>query len=177
MGICSSNNNITNTQDSLPRQRRQRRHKKVVEAYTTTDYELLAATNEISKFSLKGQEFLGKVVDVYDGDSCKIVIRVKGVLEKFDVRMYGYDSPELKLPKNDRNREAKKAKALEAKKFLEEKVLNKLVKIHCDDFDKYGRILGTIYANKTDEIEKESVNADMIREGHGYEYFGGTKRK
>ena len=49
---------------------------------------------------------------------------------------------------------------------------NQLVYIKCGGFDKYGRLLGTIYINKDDD---KSVNDIMIENNHGYEYHGGKK--
>ena len=49
-----------------------------------------------------------------------------------------------------------------------------LVYIKCGEFDKYGRLLGTLFLQETDLI---SVNDMMIQQGHGYSYDGGTKQK
>ena len=51
--------------------------------------------------------------------------------------------------------------------------MNKVIEVHCGDFDKYGRVLGTIYVNESDE---QSINDLMIANGHGYAYDGGTKK-
>ena len=40
-------------------------------------------------------------------------------------------------------------------------------------FDKYGRLLGTVKLNHSD---KKTVNDIMVEEGHGYPYYGGTKK-
>ena len=40
-------------------------------------------------------------------------------------------------------------------------------------FDKYGRLLGTLFLNEKDT---KSVNQIMIDNGHGYKYDGGTKK-
>ena len=50
---------------------------------------------------------------------------------------------------------------------------NQLVYLKCGGFNKYGRLLGDIYINKTDT---ESVNDLMIKNNHAYEYHGGTKK-
>ena len=46
-----------------------------------------------------------------------------------------------------------------------------LVEIHCGAFDKYGRILVTVY----NESEAISINSTMLTEGHGKVYLGGHK--
>ena len=49
---------------------------------------------------------------------------------------------------------------------------NQLIYVKCGEFDKYGRLLGTIFINKKDKI---SVNEMMINNNFGYVYNGGTK--
>ena len=46
-----------------------------------------------------------------------------------------------------------------------------LIRIKCHEFDKYGRILITAFRDN----EELSINQQMINEGHGYAYDGGTK--
>jgi hypothetical protein len=58
-----------------------------------------------------------------------------------------------------------------------------LIRIKCGEYDKYGRILITAYnedydldTNKNEEeLFKDSINYQMINEGHGYIYNGGKK--
>lgn len=38
------------------------------------NYEGLAALNDAPVFSLDGNTYIGKVRDIYDGDTCKIII-------------------------------------------------------------------------------------------------------
>ena len=127
------------------------------------------------KFTLEGQTKLCKVVSVYDGDTCKVVFDHNGVINRWNVRMNGYDTPEMRPSKSLPNRDEIKQKAIASRDYLKSLVYNKdqLVYIKCGEFDKYGRLLGDIYINKEDE---ESVNNLMIKTGHGYEYHGGTKK-
>ena len=50
---------------------------------------------------------------------------------------------------------------------------SQLVYLKCGKFDKYGRLLGTIFLNEHDTV---SVNELMVNNGYGYEYHGGTKK-
>ena len=80
--------------------------------------------------------------------------------------------PSRSLP----NRDEIKAKAKESKAYLKSLICNneeQLVYLKCGEFDKYGRLLGTIYVNQNDE---KSVNEIMIQNGYAYEYHGGTKK-
>ena len=57
------------------------------------------------------------MIDVYDGDTCKVVFDLNGCLNKWNVRMEGYDSPEMRISKNDPDRDQRK-KPIEAKNIL-----------------------------------------------------------
>ena len=137
--------------------------------------ELEKCDNTIKLFTLKDEYKLCKVVDVYDGDTCKVVFDLNGCLHKWNIRMEGYDSPEMRISKNDPDREEKKKKAIEAKQYLKNLIMNEnqLVYIRCGEFDKYGRLLGQIFLNKNDTI---SVNDLMVDHDYGYVYNGGSKK-
>ena len=130
-------------------------------------------TNDIELYKLKGN-YRAKVVDVYDGDTITIVIFNKCGFEKHKLRMYGYDSPEMKPKLDVPNREQEIIKAKAAKRYLSDIVLNNIVEFESMGFDKYGRLLGKIY--KLDYCSKVDLNQLMIDNGHGYPYFGGTKQ-
>ena len=125
-------------------------------------------TDEIQLFSLNNHYTTGKVVDVYDGDTCTIVFKWEGKYRKFKCRCYGYDSPEMKPRLNIENREDIIKKAKEAKLRLQQLTAG-VVNIRCLHFDKYGRLLVELFNDNT------SINSTMIEEGHGYIYHGGTK--
>jgi micrococcal nuclease len=113
-------------------------------------------------FNFKDKEFEAKCVKVYDGDTVTMAFMVFGEYYKFNIRMYGYDSPELKS-------ELDAAKALEAREFLAATILDKTVLLKCGKYDKYGRVLGIVYLNGVD------INSTMISNGHGKPYYGGKK--
>ncbi len=125
-------------------------------------------------FNLKGETHLAKVVKCYDGDSLHCVFKHDGKYQKFNVRMYGYDTAEMRpsrsLPENVRRDE--KNRALEAKHRLQELVLDKIVVLECVGFGKYGRLLANVKISDDDE---RTVNQLMVDEGYGKEYFGGHK--
>ena len=124
----------------------------------------------------------GKVVNIYDGDTCKIVCNypIKSKLTRFPCRMYGYDSPEMKPLKSVVNRDAEIAAAKQAKEhfcnILSE--TSEKVWIYSRGLDKYGRLLADLYKTKQDAINrKNSINDRMVNDGHGTPYFGGTKEQ
>ena len=128
------------------------------------------------EFSLEGKIKLCKVVDVYDGDTCKVVFNLNNKVYRWTIRMEGYDSPEMRPSKKKENRELEIQAAKEARDYLKGLVQNdnQLVYIKCGDFDKYGRLLGTLYLHKNDSI---SVNQMMIESNQGYVYNGGTRKE
>lgn len=136
---------------------------------------LRKCTNQIPKFSLEGETKLCKVVDVYDGDTCQVVFKHNNMMNRWSVRMTGYDSPEMRPSTKIVDRDAIKKKAIEAKIYLKEMIMNdgQLIYLKCGKFDKYGRLLGTLYINETDDM---SINDVMIKTNHGYEYHGGKRK-
>jgi endonuclease YncB( thermonuclease family) len=143
--------------------------------FTSTSSKLKKASNSTPFFSLKNKFKLCKVVDVYDGDSCKVVFSLRGEVNKWTIRLKGYDTPELRPSKLKENREEEIACAKKARDYLSKLVMNEgqLVYIKCGDFDKYGRLLGTLFLKEKDVL---SVNQMMIDNGHGYKYDGGKKK-
>ena len=127
------------------------------------------------KFTLDGEIKLCKVVDIYDGDTCRVVFNHNNHINKWNIRMTGYDTPEMRPSKSLPNRDKIKAKAVESKMYLKSLIMkeNQFVYLKCGTFDKYGRLLGEMYINKEDTV---SVNQQMIDNKYGYEYHGGTKK-
>jgi len=148
--------------------------------------------NTYPLFSLNGYTTYAKILRNYDGDTVNIIFMYKEIPMHIKARLYGYDTSEMKPLLDDPNREEKKNKALEAKKRLwylctkqeEEKSHKTLIKIKCGNYDKYGRLLITVFnedyeidpLKTNNELFKDSINNQMITEGHGYPYYGGTKQ-
>jgi endonuclease YncB( thermonuclease family) len=131
-------------------------------------------TKTVPYFNFNGKKFVAKPCDIYDGDTFGVVFYYNNELIKYKCRCYGYDTPEIKPSLSNPNRDKEKELAIKAKnRFIEliNKSENKLITIECLKFDKYGRILVNVYNN----VDTESVNDIMIREGHGKSYLGGTK--
>ena len=139
-------------------------------------YQLRACTKENTPpYGFEGQTMLGKIVSVYDGDTCHAAVRINGQLQVIHVRCYGYDSAELKPSKSMVNRDVEIAKAKEAKQVLEELVLNKIVKLSIKGNDKYGRFLAILFLRGW--CQDIDINKEMIARQQGVEYYGGTKTR
>ena len=131
---------------------------------------------EIPYFSFSGKILIAKPCHVYDGDTFSIIFKENGQYIKYRCRCIGYDSPEMKPLKTNTNREHEKDLAIKAKNRLIEllyKNPNKLIKVQCFEFDKYGRILVNIW----NMVDIKSINLIMIEEGYGKPYDGGKKEK
>lgn len=130
-------------------------------------------------FSFNGKSFYAKADVPYDGDTLTLCWMWKGEPIKYKCRCYGYDSPEMKPSLSNPNRIREKELAQLAKIRLTELVMsspNGLVWVECGAFDKYGRVLVTLYSDPSLLFSK-SINQLMIDEGHGKPYFGGTKEQ
>jgi len=116
-----------------------------------------------------------KIVDVYDGDTFKACIYYRNQIIKINCRTLGYDSPEMKPRLNIENRTEHMRNAVLARDYFKELVNypNKIVYLHCHKYEKYGRVLVTVYKNGCNKTK--SINDMMIDAGHGYAYNGGTK--
>jgi micrococcal nuclease len=127
------------------------------------------------RFTLAGNEYLGKCISVYDGDTVTVAFKPfhkdgnidPGGIYKYSIRLTGIDTPEIRT-KN----ENEKKEAIAIRDILRGKILNKFVIIKCGGFDKYGRLLGDIY----NEDQSIHYNSWLIEQGYAYKYDGGTKR-
>ena len=128
-------------------------------------------TDDVKQLCLKDEEKTGKVVSVYDGDTIKVVFPLHNTLYKWNCRLGRVDTPELRT----KNKLEKKYGYIVRDK-LREKILNKVIKIRCGDFDKYGRLLTELYVVNENQ-EDESVNQWLIDNNYAFEYDGGTKKK
>lgn len=145
--------------------------------------QLSKCTNELTPYyKFDNMKFYCKVIDVYDGDTITIAIKLHKKIFKYKVRMYGYDSPEMKPRRSNVNRDEIIKEAKKAKEVISELILNKIVviKIEKNTWDKYGRLLGTIYSKIIPGITMKAynlnVNEYMIKKELGYKYYGGTKK-
>ncbi len=133
------------------------------------------------------------VESVYDGDTITLLVPIKihvfNMLSSNEVdiksdnnksnciyfndikiRLYGIDTPEIKPVKNLPNRDEHIKKAKEAKDFLSNQILGKIIKVEFLSNDKYGRPLAKIYINNI------CLNDLMIEKGYAKKYDGGTKQ-
>lgn len=128
---------------------------------------------------------LAKVISVYDGDTITVSLIRNGchVLQK--VRLSGYDTPEMKPPLAQANRDNEIKMAKRAREDLISRIgadrdtgAGGYVWMVCDGREKYGRILGTIHrVTFWGGRETPSINEWMIKNSLATPYSGGTKKK
>ena len=127
------------------------------------------ATNKTKIFNFEERVCQGKVVDVYDGDTVKIVFPLTDKeperLYRWNCRLINVDTPEIRT----RNLKEKEM-GLKVRDLLRDKILNKVVTLNCGELDKYGRLLVDI------NYESENINHWLITNGYAYEYNGGRKK-
>ena len=147
---------------------------------------LMCSDCNVPEFTLNGLSCWGKIVYVYDGDTVHIVINFNNNLTKFNCRLSGIDTKEMKSTNlND------KELAIKARNFLLSKITDdnlnnlmknnikdlcskskKLVWVNCLEFDKYGRLLVEI---KDEPTSEKTYNQELIDLGLAVPYFGGHK--
>lgn len=124
------------------------------------------ATLDTPKFALKGRITTAKCVKCYDGDTIHLVFPFYDKLTRWVCRINNIDCAEIRSHNN-----LEKKKAIEARDFLKNLILNKKVNIVCGDFDKYGRLLVNLSINNQD------ISKLMVKNNYAYFYDGKTKKK
>lgn len=127
--------------------------------------DLINSTAKTPKFTITGS-YAAKVVKVYDGDTFWAVFNFNNGLHRFICRMAGYNSAEIRGGSDE-----EKAKAIESKEALTKLIMNKIVKLDVNGFDKYGRILVKTFIDDID------VNKYMLDNNYGKPYNGAGEKK
>jgi endonuclease YncB( thermonuclease family) len=138
---------------------------------------------------------IGRVVDIYDGDTITCVINVFNGFFLFNIRLGDIDTCEIKskmakcqelsykaryrmfelITKTKINLKEQKH-PLKIKNLLSDQLNVYLINILCGSFDKYGRLLGWIFdTTDKDCYKSNSYNHILLREKLAYEYNGSTK--
>lgn len=127
----------------------------------------LESITDAPMFTFEGQTLQAKVVSVYDGDTVKVVFPLGETYYKWNCRLTGIDTPEIRT-----RCKTEKAHGYKVRDVLREKILNKVVTLKCGEFDKYGRLLAEIQCVG----EECTVNQWLINNEYAFKYDGGTKQ-
>lgn len=131
---------------------------------------------DVDEYKFSGQNFWGKCVKVYDGDTLHCAFFIEDKPYRFRVRFSGIDTAELRSKDQDPNiREQEVKHAEKARDRLIELIGDDLIYLRCEEKqdDKYQRILAKVYK---DDKSLVSFNEQLVAEGLAYEYDGGTRR-
>lgn len=144
-----------------------------------------------SPFTLCNYNLLGRIVNIIDGDSLNIILPVFNNYYKFNIRLNGIDTCEIKSKIDDNKKKALKARIsilnlltnhtypetltkTDIKHILDKDII--LVWVECLNFDKYGRLLANVY--KLDNISMNKLNSlseYLLQNKLAYKYTGKTK--
>ena len=136
---------------------------------------LKSKTKENTEYmSMENNTYQAKIVYIYDGDTMHVVFKEFGKYFRWNCRISGVDTPELRT-KNLREKEM----GYKVRDELRKLFMDKIVKIKCGEFDKYGRLLIDVYV--PDDIRSENKTEQMLSEWlienkYAYAYDGGTKQ-
>jgi len=133
---------------------------------------LTKATYEsVDFFHLNGYSAWAKVASTYDGDTSSLIFFLNGKPVKFRCRLAEIDCAEKKSSDPAEIRHA--LRAVELFKELVSKNPDGLVYAKFHRFDKYGRLLVSIYNQPDDSY---SFNDVLVGAGMAYEYHGGARK-
>jgi endonuclease YncB( thermonuclease family) len=127
--------------------------------------ELAAATYANTKpFNYDGKSYMVKVVKVYDADTITVAFSPSQgmAIHRYQVRLLGYDSPEMKS-KNP----LEKKWAHNLQKYVNSLVGGSICRLECEKMDKYGRILGRLYILKEGACLNDRLLATKICKPYG----------
>lgn len=101
--------------------------------------------------AVQDEEFQGRVIEVYDGDTAVVFNEKKNC--RYKVRFYGIDAPEKDQDDGKVSRDA-----------LREKILGREVVVQVINIDTYGRSVGKVL------LGGRNINMEMVVEGHAWYY-------
>jgi len=146
----------------------------VVPISQTSEFAAFPVEQDFTKlpdfFSFRNYRCKAYCSKVYDGDSVHLVIPYQGLSTRIRVRLNGIDTAELRskdpLEKNVAQR---------TKTYLASLILEKYLYVHLYDFDKYGRVLATLFLSEDAAQRNESLNEHLVQKGYAYRYSGKKK--
>lgn len=138
-------------------------------------YKLKNSSDDVVKYSMNDVTCYAKLVNVYDGDTFRACVYHNGRIKKLTFRPVGYDAPEMKPSKSMENRDEYIIKAKEAREYFISACggIGSFIFVHCHEYDKYGRVLVTVYKKREDN---NTINSIMLDSGLVNAYDGKTKK-
>lgn len=132
---------------------------------------ILSDLSDAEVFSFNNMKKKAKIISVYDADTVDAILCVRDRPYRFKIRLNGIDTPEIRPVKTIENRDLHVECGIKCREYLKSKILNKIVEVHCSEFDKYGRILGEIF------VDDSNISEHLISKKYAKKYEGKTKVK
>ena len=127
--------------------------------------------DKVKPFTMQDLQLKCYVSQVYDADTCTLIVPFYGRPFEVKCRLSGIDSAEIRSKDQE-----EKLYAIEARDYLRNLILYNTVWVNCGKMDKYGRLLGDIYMNKEDMLKHQHCISDhLIDVKYAYVYSGGKK--
>lgn len=127
--------------------------------------------NTVSKIPLHNELTDARIVEVYDGDTVKVIVLFGDRPFFISIRILGIDAPEIKKSKDKLIQEHEAG--VRVRDYLKSLLENKVTKVKFQDWDKYGgRILADIFTS-----DGRSVSEVLIAEGWVRSYNGEKKKE
>lgn len=134
-----------------------------------------ATLDNTPAFAIPQTPVWARIVDVYDGDSLTAAFKLHGRMYSWTVRVFGIDTPELKIstlfPASERER--KRALGYEVADYVRSLLLGNTVCLCPRGRGKYGRLLCTVQF--THEGRETDLRDHLVSRGMARVYMGGKK--
>lgn len=111
------------------------------------------------------QENLGRVCDVYDGDTLTLLCSISDTIYKFHTRIMGVDCPEMR-GRGEKEKEAAKA----VRDIVITLCRNKICDLETHGTDKYGRLIADLWLPSGIRLSHYLLSWGLARP-----YSGGTR--
>lgn len=128
--------------------------------------------SKLPDFTMANTNTKAKVVSVYDADTIRVVFEFRGEWCKKPMRIHGIDAPEIKPPRSIPDRELHMEAGRLARDVVSKWILGRVVTIHLEKEDKYGRALGSITMGNGKDLSQELIKAQLA-----LPYGGKTKNE
>ncbi len=147
-------------------------HKHVRNKLREVDYETVPKVPHVNEI------IPALVYNVYDGDTCKVIILHGHVIPmKLTIRINGIDTPEIRCSsKRSLHPKLEKKAGKVVRDYVKELLLYQIISLKIEDWDKFGgRVLGTVYL--PDSLTNEDLTRHLIEKKFGKPYHGEKKEK
>ena len=148
----------------------------VLDSWESIQTRLMSGSASTPLFSFEGKRVWCKVVSVYDGDTVQVVFPIEGNLCRWKIRLFGIDAPEIRG-----GTPSTKELAYKSRDWLRDATLEKIVMLECGGWDKYGRLLATIFLPSTTKplnIQSAvNINHQLIQKNLARRYSGRKKEE